>query len=189
MTITSCYILAGGQSHRMGVDKLRLKINGLTLIGRTIQVCKTVFPKIYLVTRDGHSFSELSLPEIRDASIGEGPISGVIASLRHCPDETCFITAADWYGLSALLLTSLMRQYRGENYFGIRDSYGLQPLHGIYQRSILPILEQAVSSGVFSLKEAVGLSRHGWMTLPVGSELKNINTSDDWRCVLERLST
>ena len=43
-------ILAGGQSKRMGEDKVMLKINDITLIEHTINKIKNLLPNIIIIS-------------------------------------------------------------------------------------------------------------------------------------------
>jgi molybdopterin-guanine dinucleotide biosynthesis protein A len=51
------YVLAGGGSRRMGVDKLFLHIGGRSLLERTIATCEVCFKQVRLVAGQSAKFS------------------------------------------------------------------------------------------------------------------------------------
>jgi molybdopterin-guanine dinucleotide biosynthesis protein A len=163
----------------MGIDKLGVEIDRESLIAQTNRVCRSVFQRVALVMGDGQRYADFQLPEIPDVTLGDGPISGVVAALRHCPDQMCFVTAVVWYGLSDAILADLLLRYAGEAYFGLQENDGMQPLCRIYRKPILPKLERAASSGKFSLRSALRKVHIGSMTACPGSHRININTPCD----------
>ena len=107
-------------------------------------------------------------------------MSGVIAALEDCPQESCFITAADLIDLDENILRMLLGEYRGEQYLGIAEMDEIQPLCGIYNKSSLQVLLSRAREGNFSMKEAVG--RLKYRLLPPGStKWRNLNLPQDLR--------
>ncbi len=172
------YILAGGGSRRMGVDKLFLHIEGLSLLERTIAVCEASFSQVRLVSGKPGKLASLGYPVVVDNPLARGPMGGVIAALRDCPDDCCFITAADLLDLRPEIISSLTDQYDGQQYLGMLESGGLQPLCGIYHKSALDVICRFAEAGEFSMKKAVTALRHGTVALPAG-RWRNINSPED----------
>lgn len=174
----TAYILAGGGSRRMGRDKLFLQMDGQSLLERTIAACKNACNQVKLVSADAAKFSDLEYPVVTDSPEARGPMGGVIAALEDCRDDYCFVTAADLFDLGHEIINSLIKNYSGQQYLGIREPGGVQPLCGIYNRSALEILYRFAQEGEFSMKKAVEAMRYKTVALPAG-EWRNINSPED----------
>lgn len=76
-------ILAGGQSRRMGgVDKGLIQLSGMTLVERVItRIAPQVQNIIISANRHAVEYQRVGYPVISDE--GHGPLSGLLAGLRH----------------------------------------------------------------------------------------------------------
>ena len=77
-------ILAGGQSKRMGKDKLFLEFNNKKLIEHTIDKVKKFLKKIIIVTnQDNEFFSKNNLITVKDCIEGQlGPLVGILTAMK-----------------------------------------------------------------------------------------------------------
>ena len=77
-------ILSGGQSKRMGEDKVMLKINDITLIEHTINKIKNLLPNIIIISDKNIDYvSSHNLPVIEDCIKGnQGPLIGILSAMR-----------------------------------------------------------------------------------------------------------
>jgi len=162
----------------MGVDKLFLQINGRSLLEHTIAVCETSFHPVKLVSGKADKFSLLEYPIVIDSPKACGPMAGVIAALEDCEADYCFVTAADLFDLRAEVITLLIDQYKGQQYLGMLEPDGIQPLCGIYHKSALEAFYQFAQKGEFSMKKAVAALNHEAVALPAGT-WRNINSPED----------
>jgi molybdopterin-guanine dinucleotide biosynthesis protein A len=174
----TAYILAGGSSRRMGTDKLFLQIGGRSMLERIIATCEGCFKEVKLVAGQEAKFSAFDYPVVLDNPIANGPMGGVIAALEDCEDECCFVTAADLCDLSGEVVDSLVRKYNNQQYLGMREAGGMQPLCGIYHKSALEVFYRFAQNKEFSVTEAVMAMNHEGMVLPSGL-WRNINTPND----------
>lgn len=174
----TAYVLAGGRSRRMGVNKLFMKIDGRTLLERTLATCEACFAQVKVVAGQSDRFPALDYSIVLDSQRARGPMAGVIAALEDCDSESCFLTAADLLDLSPEVIASLVDRYRGEEYLGLIEPGGLQPLCGIYHKSALGAFYQCARRGEFSIVAALSLLRHRGVDLPAG-QWRNINSPDD----------
>jgi len=174
----TAYILAGGRSRRMGVDKLFLRIEGRSLLERTIEACKASFDTVKLVSRPSDKLSSLGLPMVTDSPRAGGPMAGVIAALEDCEDDRCFITAADLFDLGSPIIESIISRYADEQYLGLREAGGIQPLCGIYHTSSLEVFYRMADGGEYSMTKAVRELAHSAIALPEG-RWRNINRPGD----------
>ena len=77
-------ILAGGQSKRMGKDKLFLEFNNKKLIEHTIDKVKKYLKKIIIITnQDNEFFSKNNLTTVKDCIGGQlGPLVGILTAMK-----------------------------------------------------------------------------------------------------------
>jgi molybdopterin-guanine dinucleotide biosynthesis protein A len=174
----TAYILAGGGSRRMGVDKLFLQVDGQSLLERAIAVCESYFGQVKLVSGDADKFSSLDYPVVLDSPKAKGPMAGVIAALEDCQSDSCFVTAADLLDLRTEILASIIAGYNGQQYFGLLESGGIQPLCGIYHKSALEVFYKFAKENNYGMTEAVKNLAHDGIIVPAGS-WRNINCPED----------
>jgi molybdopterin-guanine dinucleotide biosynthesis protein A len=172
------YVLAGGGSRRMGTDKLFLQIDGRSLLERTVATCKACFTQVKLVAGQAAGFSMLECPVVLDSPRARGPMAGVIAALEDCETDCCFVTAADLFDLSVEVIESLIAHYRGQQYLGVNESRGLQPLCGIYHKSSLDVFYRCAQRDEYRMAAVVTALNHSGIAVPAG-RWRNINTPED----------
>lgn len=172
------YVLAGGQSRRMGTDKLSLMIGGASLLERTTAVCAASFGLVKLVAPTAGKLSELGYPVVLDSPTAAGPMAGIIAVLEDCPTESCFVTAADLFDLSTEVIELLVSRYRGQDYIGLKEERGVQPLCGIYNVAALAVLQSRAEKGSYGMSDALQDMRIGSVEIPPG-QWRNLNRPED----------
>ena len=77
-------ILAGGQSKRMGKDKLFLELNNRKLIEYTTDKVKKYLKKVIIITnQDNEFFSKNNLITVKDCLEGQlGPLVGILTAMK-----------------------------------------------------------------------------------------------------------
>jgi len=82
-------ILAGGQSKRMGKDKLFLELNNKKLIEHTIDKVKKYLKKVIIITsQDNEFFSKNNLITVRDCIEGQlGPVVGILTAMKWAKEN------------------------------------------------------------------------------------------------------
>jgi len=82
-------ILAGGQSKRMGKDKLFLEFNSKKLIEHTIDKVKKYLKKIIIITnQDNEFFSKNNLTTVKDCIEGQlGPLVGILTAMKWAKEN------------------------------------------------------------------------------------------------------
>jgi len=77
-------ILAGGQSKRMGKDKLFLEFNNKKLIEHTIDKVKKYLKKVIIITnQDNEFFYKNNLITVKDCIEGQlGPLVGILTAMK-----------------------------------------------------------------------------------------------------------
>ena len=83
-------ILAGGQSKRMGKDKLFLEFNNKKLIEHTIDKVKKYLKEVIIITNhDNEFFSKNNLKTVKDCIAGQlGPLVGILTAMKWAKENT-----------------------------------------------------------------------------------------------------
>tara|TARA_Y100001970_G_scaffold267688_1_gene358005 strand:+ start:384 stop:1007 length:624 start_codon:yes stop_codon:yes gene_type:complete len=87
-------ILAGGQSKRMGKDKLFLELNDKKLIEHTIDKVKKYLGKVIIITNtENEFFTKNNLVTVKDCIEGQlGPLVGILTAMKWAKENLnkCF---------------------------------------------------------------------------------------------------
>ncbi len=88
-------ILAGGQSKRMGKDKLFLELNNKKLIEHTIDKVKKYLKEVIIVTsQENEFFSKNNLITVKDCIKGQlGPLVGILTAMKWAKEN---LTNCSW---------------------------------------------------------------------------------------------
>ena len=83
-------ILAGGQSRRMGKDKLFLELNNKKLIEHTIDKVKKYLKQIIIITNQNNEFFfKNNLTTVKDCIEGQlGPLVGILTAMKWAKDNS-----------------------------------------------------------------------------------------------------
>jgi len=83
-------ILAGGQSRRMGKDKLFLELNNKKLIEHTIDKVKKYLKQIIIITnQDNEFFFKNKLTTAKDCIEGQlGPLVGILTAMKWAKENS-----------------------------------------------------------------------------------------------------
>ena len=83
-------ILAGGQSKRMGKDKLFLKFNNKKLIEHTIDKVKKYLNQVIIITNQNNEFFlKNNLTTVKDCIEGQlGPLVGILTAMKWAKENS-----------------------------------------------------------------------------------------------------
>lgn len=143
---TTCIILAGGQSRRMGQDKRRLRLwgrDGPTMLEHVLAMLTPLCHERIVVLHDAESWPGLAATLIADRQPGGGPLVGLVSGLEAMRSEQALVVAADMPSLQPALLELLLNYaFTGDALVPLRTTpTGDQPepLLAIYRRTCLPM--------------------------------------------------
>lgn len=155
-------VLAGGRGRRIGGDKVSLEIGGQTLVRRAVDALRLSGLDIVLVLRP-HQLVPLTahtVAVVRDEVEDAGPLGGLHALLRWLPVEWALVMPCDQPFLVAGLLRGLLAQARADVDAVVgRPADLMEPLPGLYRRTCLPAIEEALARGECSLRELLSSLR------------------------------
>ncbi|MFL6303098.1 MAG: molybdenum cofactor guanylyltransferase [Candidatus Sulfotelmatobacter sp.] len=162
----TAFILAGGNSTRMGTDKACVMLEGRTLLARALEVCRTVTSDVRIVG-DRKKFAPFA-PVVEDVFPGCGPLAGIHAALRASQTDWNVVLAVDLPFVSPALLLFLVAQARESRAMVTvpRAGEGWQPLSAIYRRAFADAAETALRAGRYKIDALFDES----LIRPVGEE-------------------
>jgi len=173
-------ILAGGESARMGTDKRRITIGGMSLLERTGLLLEyTLGRRPTLVGDNLDSGIYRNFRIIPDALPGKGPLGGLVSCLRNCgPKKWALILPVDMPCISAFELEELMLSIAGGCDVAALGAQGhLEPLAAVYRGDVLEFWEDRLHRGELSLQKGIRLLRFKTINIPRGNPaLMNLNT-------------
>jgi molybdenum cofactor guanylyltransferase len=182
----TAFILAGGNSTRMGTDKAFVMFEGRTLLARALEVCRTITSDVRVVG-DRKKFAPFA-PVVEDVFPGCGPLAGIHAGLRDSETDWNVVLAVDLPFVSPALLLFLVAQARESRAMVTvpRAGEGWQPLCAIYRRAFADAAETALRARRYKIDALFDES----LIRPVGEEdlrragfsaeiFRNLNTPEE----------
>ena len=185
----SAVVLAGGKSTRFGRDKAKMEFFGQRVLDGLVEILRGYpFQKLAVVSAQGQ---EREWPEpilsLRDDQEGLGPVGGILTALRHLPGGI-LVTACDMPLVSGALIEWLLGYYDTPADAVIpRHLGGIEPLFGIYEKSFLPAIEEAIQSGRYALHFIIEEANVRFVDVPgpFSDRFANVNTPEDYKRIQE----
>ena len=200
------FILAGGQSRRMGTDKSRLMINGQTFLERIAAEVSAVADSVAVVgsgsvPRDSQPWHSrvgqtgMSVLRVPDVYPNWGALGGVHAALSACALEWALVVACDFPFLTGQLFTQLAEhREQFEAVAPVQSDLIPQPLCSLYKVApCLPRAEQLIKSGERKPIALLQSVRTRWVSFDEIADLEgaghffdNINSPEDYDRIAEK---
>ena len=179
----------------MGTPKALLLFDGEPLIVHLVTSLSRQFAEVVVVAAPGQDLPSMPVTVVRDDVAYQGPVGGICYGLRASSSDVSFVTACDSAFLSPRLISHLLSQIPQHDVVVPHWQGRLQPLHAVYRRSVLPLLEGQLTRGelrpVF-LFDKVRTRRIDEDEVrlfdPEGWSFFNMNTPEDYSEALKRWS-
>lgn len=143
-------ILAGGNSKRMGKDKLFLPIGGRPMFERVLEVCVKVFQEVIIVCKVPELFAGYCVPVYKDL-VDAGVLGGLYTGLKCLVSPKGFCVAADMPFLKVELVTYLVSLSDGYDAVVPKGPDGLHPLCAVYDKNCLQVIEGSIAKGTLQI--------------------------------------
>jgi molybdenum cofactor guanylyltransferase len=175
---TNGFILAGGQSRRMGRDKATLKWGPASLLDHMVQLLSTVADPVRVVGRD----------ELPDRIPAKGPLGGILTALEISKQDNNLVLAVDLPLLTPAFLEMFHSRFRTSSQPLIACRIGdAFPLCLGIRRYLVDNVARQIEAGSFAVQEFI---RESDPEILEESELqalgfdhsifRNMNTPEDW---------
>ncbi|MEN8134905.1 MAG: molybdenum cofactor guanylyltransferase [Thermodesulfobacteriota bacterium] len=140
-------LLAGGKSSRFGSNKALTKLAGRPMIEHPAKILADLFENRLLITNSPAEYAFLGWPMIGDIYPDAGPLAGIHAALKSVASPLIFVAGCDMPFLDKTLISYLCRLVEGYDVVVPRTAQGLEPLHAVYRRSIVEVIEKNLAGG------------------------------------------
>jgi molybdopterin-guanine dinucleotide biosynthesis protein A len=180
------FVLAGGQSTRMGADKAFLQVNGHTLLERALQTVSAVASAVWILggREKFGGFGNVIEDEFPD----HGPLGGIHAALRASHADLNLILAVDMPFVDARFLEYLVQRAGAKAAVVTipRVAGRWQPLCAVYRREFAEVAESALRAGKNKIDPLFGqvslqvieeaeITEHGFAL----EMFRNVNTPEE----------
>jgi len=142
------FILAGGESSRMGRDKALVEIGGKPLLLRAVQLLEPLAASVTIVGEKRRN-GEFGAPVLTDRWPGAGPLGAIATALANANNAWALILACDMPLITVEWLSWLCDRATSAS----ADSFdalvpatanGLEPLCALYRTACLAALTKAL---------------------------------------------
>jgi molybdopterin-guanine dinucleotide biosynthesis protein A len=189
-------ILAGGRNRRYPGPKGLIRIEGSPIIERNLALLRSIFDNVFISTNTPEIYFNMGARLLGDALPSRGPMSGIYTALLNSGDDDVFVLACDMPFPAPELIRLICRKHldqgRAGRYAATIPVFGNrpQPLFGIYSRSVINALEDAIISDKVCLvrflegikvyyPDEAGIKAAD----PAGRSFFNINTPEDYDAI------
>jgi FdhD protein len=180
-------ILAGGGSSRRGSDKALLPYQGGRFIEAIHRRMEELFEEVIVASGETGRYDFLPCRRVPDLIPGMGALGGIHAALRNSGSQRIFVVACDMPHLKQDLIRHLCSLAEDADVVVPEGDGGLEPLHAVYRKSVLPAVEEALRDGqcrVVSFFDRVRVRRVAREEVeridPGLSAFRNINTPEEY---------
>jgi len=173
-------VLAGGKSRRMGRNKALLKAgDGTDFLQRACALLHGLTSRVFVGGPAGTS----RCPSVPDLIAGAGPLGGIYSVMKSVSGENFLIIPVDMPLLTKAVMEILTKHHRPDyavTVFVEKDF--IYPFPGIYNRSILPVIEKQLQTGNYRMQDLIrSVSRQGILPEFDRRLLRNINTPSQYK--------
>ena len=131
---------------RVYFNCLLVKIDGIPLIERVINVMRSLFRHLILITNTPDEYSYLKLPMHEDLIKGLGPIGGIFTALMTIKKQAGFFVACDMPFLNANLVRHIVKARGDVDAVVPRMGWKIEALHSLYSKRCLPVIKELIGS-------------------------------------------
>lgn len=183
----TAFILAGGQSSRMGTEKAFLELDGHLLIDRMIGIAKSVSEAMRIVgpKQKFGAFGQI----VTDVYAERGPLGGIHAALAISPTEYNLMLAIDMPFLDKRFLQYMLAEAHKTPALVVvpKVGGGYQPLCAVYRKAFAEVADKALSRGdnkidtLFEpgITRVIDEAEFGQLGLPP-TMFQNLNTREEY---------
>lgn len=180
-------LVAGGRAVRLGgIPKGLLQVDGEPIAARTLRLFAALFEASLVVANDPAPYRGMGVKVVPDLQPGRGAPGGLHAALSAVSTGWVFAAGCDMPFLAEAPVRLLAARRPGVAAVLPRAGGRLHPLHALWSRACLPVLERLLTQGDPSLVELAGavparvVEEEEWLLAdPGGRALANANTPED----------
>jgi molybdopterin-guanine dinucleotide biosynthesis protein len=141
------FVVAGGESRRMGRDKALLPWGGGDLLDHAVARLRAVARDVRILCGPARRYVERGLPVEPDAVSGAGPLGGVLTGLAAATGRPGLFLAVDLPNVPAALLARLAERVEGWDAVVPVSPGGAEPLCAAYGPGCLEPIRRRMAAG------------------------------------------
>jgi molybdopterin-guanine dinucleotide biosynthesis protein A len=178
-------IFAGGKSSRMGEDKSLLPFgNYPTLAQYQHTKLSKIFDNVYISAKE-YKF-DFECKVIKDTQQEASPLVGLISIFETLEADEVFILSVDAPFVNEEIINSLFEHNQAMLDVIVAESpSGIQPLCGVYKRSILPLAYKQLKKGDHRLSDLLGLAKTRFVRFEKDMPFTNLNHPEEYQEALK----
>ena len=179
-------LLAGGKSSRMMQDKSLMPFGGYKTLGEyQYRRLEKLFEKVYISTKEEKFDFGPSL--VLDRYPQNSPLVGLVSAFEMIPEKEFFVLSVDAPFVSQDVIEKLYEAGRERSYDAIiaESPGGVQPMCGIYRRSIVPCAKSLMAKEDHRLTNLLRASESRYVNFDAELPFQNLNHPQDYEAALE----
>ena len=175
-------LLAGGNSRRMGREKIFLPVGSHSLIEHIFYQLYDNFKAIIISSNNKDKLKSFCTDIIPDRIPGYGPIMGIASALEASETENNFIIACDIPDINISFIKMMIAESKDfDVVVPVNTRSQLEPLYAIYKKHIIKAFNEVISAGKNKISEVYKLCKVKYVQIEDTAWLKNINTMQDYQ--------
>jgi len=174
-------IFAGGKSSRMGKDKALLPFKTFSTLSEfQYTKLKQFFNTVYLSSKeDKFNFKCDIVYDIEEVS---SPLVALLSIFETLETESIFVLSVDTPLIDNTIFQPLLNMHNTTVDATIAKSpHGLEPLCGIYNRSIIPIIQQALEKDMHKLQNVLSTANIQTVNFQENRPFTNLNYMHEYQ--------
>lgn len=148
------FVLAGGQSSRMGQDKGLMPFKGRPMICHCLAALDHIGITTSIVA-NSPAYNELGYPVISDVVQSRGPMGGLLTALRSTSAEYILLLSCDMPFVTSTVLQHLLSHVAEQQLLVARENGRVHPLCAVYHQSLLHQVETMIAEDRLTMRKLV----------------------------------
>jgi len=176
---TALVILAGGKSSRMGRDKALLPFGGYSCLAQfQYQRFLPFFEKVYISCKNNKFDFEFKI--IEDRYEDSSPLVALVSIFETLQVEKIFLLSVDAPFVDKDTIDKLFEASNNTDIVVAKSPNGIEPLCGIYNRSILEVAKKQLSQNNHRLNNLLKLLNTHFVEFQSEAVFLNMNYIEDY---------
>jgi molybdopterin-guanine dinucleotide biosynthesis protein A len=173
-------ILAGGKSSRMGRDKGTVLLHGVPMIEHVLRTLRQVTDSVIIIGPK-LIYQNIGCDVFEDIYPENGPLGGIFTALTYSQTERNLVLSCDIPFVDVDTL-QIICNHKTEYSIVVPEYLGqVEPLCAIYNKSLLPAVENALKNDELAMRRFVSCMPHENLAFDTTelNPFRNINTADE----------
>lgn len=179
------FILAGGNSSRMGQDKGLMEYHGMPMVEHVLKAVSPIHRECAIVANNP-VYEVFGFPVVRDLVQQKGPMGGLWTAIQHAKKNMLLLLACDYPLITTALLCSLMELADGQKIVMPFAQQQMHPLIAIYPVSIRDKVQEILETDQLQMSQLI--DTHPYLSVDLDPWLvekphllDNLNTPADFQ--------